>query len=82
MPEAYAIEKDGRMYYAFYAPETSGRPGSWAGEVELRGLSSKAYRVADYVHHNDLGTVNGSAAKLHVEFSGSLLLEATPASGQ
>ena len=20
-PEAYAIEKDGRMYYAFYAPE-------------------------------------------------------------
>ena len=32
LPEAYAIEKDGKMYYAFFAPQ-----GGWKGEVELRG---------------------------------------------
>ena len=34
-PEAYAIEKDGKMYYAFFAPTT------WKGEVELRGLEAR-----------------------------------------
>jgi alpha-galactosidase len=89
VPEAYAIAKDGRMYYAFYAPEAAVRSGgaktkpqSWAGEVELRGLSAKTYRIADYVHHQDLGSVTGPTAKLRVEFADSLLLEATPASAQ
>lgn len=76
-PEAYAIEKDGHMYYAFYAPP---RPASqsWQGEVELRGLASKTYRVEDYVHHQSLGTVTGPTAKLQVSFPESLLLELTP----
>jgi alpha-galactosidase len=83
VPEAYAIEKDGNMYYAFYAPSPanpkSGDRGHWAGEIELRGLDGKSYRVTDYVHQRDLGTVSGPTAKLKVNFDDSLLLQATPA---
>jgi len=35
VPEGYAIEKDGRMYYAFFAPPSGAH---WKGEIELRGL--------------------------------------------
>ena len=83
VPEAYAIEKDGNMYYAFYAPspanpKTGERP-HWTGEIELRGLDGKSYRVTDYVHQRDLGTVSGPIAKLKVDFDDNLLLQATPA---
>lgn len=86
IPEAYAIEKDGNLYYAFYAPPPShpshGRPDAaqhWTGEVELRGLAAKTYHVTDYVHQKDFGTVTGPTAKLKVDFADNLLLEATPA---
>jgi alpha-galactosidase len=84
VPEAYAIEKNGHMYYAFYAPSPTreartGERTHWSGELELRGLSAKTYRVTDYVHHQDLGTVTGPLAKLKVNFQDSLLLEAVPA---
>ena len=85
VPEAYAIEKDGQMYYAFYAPTPSGTPDKtassahWTGEVELRGLAAKTYHVTDYVHHKDLGAVTGPTAKLNVDFTDHLLLEAAPA---
>jgi len=82
VPEAYAIEKDGKMYYAFYAPQPSGDDAKakseakhWEGEVELRGLPAKNYHVSDYVHRADLGMVRGPRAKLKVEFTDSLLLE-------
>jgi alpha-galactosidase len=80
LPEAYVIEKNGAMYYAFYAPEPSGKdrskPGRWSGEVELRGLANRSYRVTDYVNGMDFGTVTGPTGKLKVEFTGNLLLEA------
>jgi alpha-galactosidase len=84
VPEAYAIEKDGAMYYAFYVPAGNNEEGkdsvrNWSGEVELRGLATKTYRVTDYVHNKDLGTVTGPTGKLKVEFKDNLLLEATPA---
>jgi alpha-galactosidase len=86
VPEAYAIEKGGHMYYAFYAPSPANsaqgqRPeaGHWSGEVELRGLAAKNYRVTDYVHNQDFGIVTGPAAKLKVDFGDSLLLEVVPA---
>jgi alpha-galactosidase len=85
VPEAYAIEKDSSLYYAFYAPanaaagaKNAGAPVKWSGDVELRGLAAKGYSVTDYVHHRDLGTVTGPTAKLHVEFSDNLLLQASP----
>ena len=83
-PEAYAIEKNASMFYAFYAPEKTvkPRPGghfeAWKGEIELRGLQPKSYKVMDYVNDKDYGTVSGPVAKLNVEFKGSLLLQATP----
>ncbi len=70
-PEAHAIRKDGKMYYAFYAPQ-------WKGRLELRGLDKRSYRVTDYVNKKDLGRVNGPLAALDVEFQQHLLLEARP----
>ena len=74
------------MFYAFYAPgpgnsthTVKDQTGHWSGEVELRGLDGKSYRVTDYVHHKDFGAVTGPHAKLNVDFTDSLLLEATPA---
>ncbi len=78
-PEAYAIEKNGTMYYAFYAPAPPGKKGGegkWNGEVELRGLANKIYRVTDYVNGKDYGEVAGPTGKLKAEFTGSLLLQA------
>ena len=75
VPEGYAIEKDGKMYYAFFAPEN----GSFKGEVELRGLKPGTYHVTDYVDGKDLGTVQvvaGAVPKLKTEFKEHLLLEA------
>jgi alpha-galactosidase len=70
-PEAHAIRKDGKMYYAFYAPQ-------WNGKITLRGLSERAYRITDYVDGKDLGTVRGPIATLDVKFDKHLLLEAKP----
>jgi alpha-galactosidase len=85
VPEAYAIEKNGDYYYAFYAagkdkgaktnPATH---ASWSGTVELRGLPAKTFHVIDYVHHKDLGTVTGPTGKLDVSFNDNLLIEADP----
>jgi len=74
VPEAYAIEKDGKMYYAFYAanPETN-----WKGKIQLRGLKPGRYRVHDYVNDRDLGEVDAANAQLETEFKGNLLVEAT-----
>jgi alpha-galactosidase len=74
VPEGYAIEKNGKMYYAFFAPDGT----SWKGEVELRGLSPGAYHVTDYTEGKDLGTVEATAAgaaKLKTDFRDHLLLE-------
>jgi len=55
-------------------------PQKYSGEVELRGLDAgKTYKVTDYVHQKDYGTVTGPTGKLNVEFTGNILLEAAPA---
>jgi len=71
-PEAYAIEKNGKMYYAFYTSD------SWQGTVDLRGLGPGTYRVLDYENSRDLGTVDGQNAKLSAKFQEHLLLEVSP----
>jgi len=70
-PETHAVEKDGRMYFAFYAKE-------WSGQVELRGLGSGRYRVRDYVEDRDLGEVSAGSNKIKIGFEQALLLEAIP----
>ena len=82
-PEGYAIEKDGAMYYAFFAPTAAAgaaqarQQASWSGEIELRGLAAGKYRVVDYVSGKDLGEVTAPDAKLNASFSDHLLIKAT-----
>jgi alpha-galactosidase len=74
-PEAYAIEKDGKMYYAFFAPKEN---AEFNGDVELRGLKAGSYHVLDYVNGKDLGTVQadaGGVGRLKAEFRQNLLVE-------
>jgi len=71
-PEAYAIEKDGKMYYAFFAPKGS---IPWKGEIELRGLPAGLYHVFDYENARDLGMVESNKPKLAATFTDRLLLE-------
>jgi alpha-galactosidase len=82
VPEGYAIEKDGAMYYAFFAPgpanQKTSQPASWSGEIELRGLAPGKYHVVDYVNNRDLGSVTAPNAHLMATFSEHLLLEVTP----
>jgi alpha-galactosidase len=70
-PETHAVEKDGRLYFAFYAKE-------WSGQVELRGLKEGRYRVRDYVEDRDLGEVSAASNKLKIGFEQALLLETIP----
>ena len=70
-PETHAIRKDGKMYYAFYAD-------SYQGDVRLRGLEDRTYRIRDYEHGKDLGPAKGPVASLSVQFRKHLLLEAAP----
>jgi alpha-galactosidase len=70
-PEAHAVRRDGRMYYAFYASRYRGR-------VELRGLEARQYRVRDYVNEKDYGVLQGPTAGLVVGFAKHMLLEAVP----
>jgi len=70
-PETHAIRKDGKMFYAFYAPE-------WDGTVELRGLENKTYKVKDYVNNIELGEITGPSSLLPIKFSKNLLIECEP----
>ncbi|MFZ0635082.1 MAG: glycoside hydrolase family 36 protein [Candidatus Acidiferrales bacterium] len=81
-PEGYAIEKDGVMYYAFFAPQSAtganhAEPPAWSGEIELRGLAPGKYHVVDYVDGKDLGEVIAPNAKLKTSFADHLLIEVT-----
>ena len=85
VPEAYAIEKDGKMFYAFYStsdsPSLRGSTNSqrtWQGKVELRGLKDGHYKIVDYVNNKEIGSVQGPKAVVDVKFEDSILLEAIP----
>ena len=70
-PEAHAVAKDGRMYYAFYAPR-------WQGPVTLRGLSGTRHRIRDYFNGRELGEVGPAGGPLELTFERFLVLEAEP----
>ncbi len=70
-PEAHVVEKQGRMYYAFYAKQ-------WHGPIELRGLRTGHYAVRDYFNDRQLGQVSDSSYRISVAFERFLLLEVVP----
>jgi alpha-galactosidase len=72
-PEGYAIEKDGAMYYAFFAKDSS---TPYRGRIELRGLQPGKYRIVDYVDEKSLGIIDASNPTLETSFTGHLLVQA------
>ena len=70
-PEAHAIRKSGKMFYAFYAPQ-------WKGPIELRGLGRGEYRITDYENGKELGVVRGPTGVIDVQFEKHLLIRADP----
>jgi alpha-galactosidase len=71
IPEAHAIRKEERIYYAFFAEQ-------FDDIIELRGLKDRPYRIMDYVNKRDLGVVIGKDARLDVTFDKALLVVAIP----
>ena len=69
-PEAHVIEKDGAMYYAFYAPQWDGEP------ITLRGLGQGRYTVTEYAS-DEIKTfqVEGPDPIINPIFEGSYLIE-------
>ena len=70
-PETHAIQKRDAMFFAFYAAK-------WDGEIELRGLKNKTYKVFDYVNDKFISNVDGNNPKIKVKFDKYLLIKAIP----
>lgn len=71
LPEGHAIRKDENIHYAFYASD-------YEGELELRGLEKKTYRLRDTLSGQELGLVEGPTAHIPASFKGYVLLNAAP----
>jgi alpha-galactosidase len=67
-PETHVIQKSDTLFYAFYAD-------NWTGDIELRGLAKGKYKVWDYEHQRELGTVQGPLGTLNTAFKAHLLVE-------
>ncbi len=72
-PEAHVIEKDGALYYAFYAPSWDGSP------ITLRGLDPACtYTVTDYTADEPSSyVIEGSSPVIKPVFEGNYLIEVT-----
>ena len=70
-PETHAIAREGRLYYAFFAPR-------FRGKVQLRGLGTGRFCLRDYERDRAYPSVQGPVAELAVTFERHLLLEAIP----
>ena len=68
-PEAHVVEKEGRLYFAFYADD-------WHGPVTFRGLGEGTYTLRDYVADQPFGTVSAASPVKTLAFRKHLLLEA------
>ena len=73
-PEAHAVEKDGRMYFAFYADR-------WNGPLAFRGLKPGSHVLRDYFNNRELGRLDNNQRRLSLSFERFLLVEATPVEG-
>ncbi|MBO4605576.1 MAG: alpha-galactosidase [Bacteroidales bacterium] len=71
IPEGHVIEKDGAMYYAFYAPSWKG------GSIELRGLEpGRKYTVTEYTADEPRSyEIDGSHPFINPVFTNNYLIE-------
>jgi len=69
-PETHVIEKDGKMYYAFYAEK-------WDGQITLKGLDrNKEYTVCEYTSDDKKEYyLSGANPIINAAFEGSYLIE-------
>ena len=73
LPEAYAIEKNGKVYYSFFAKSET---DTWKGNLELRGLQPGQYDILDYEKGKRWGSLDAADPHLReIQFAGHLLLE-------
>lgn len=71
-PEGHVIQKDGALFYAFYAD-------NWDGDIQFKGLDQdKTYLVRDYFNNEALGEISGANPFYNGSFEDYLLLEVTP----
>ena len=71
-PEGHVIQKDGVLFYAFYAD-------NWNGDIQLKGLDQdKTYLVRDYFNDKTLGEISGTNPIYNGSFDDFLLLEIKP----
>jgi alpha-galactosidase len=71
-PEGHVIQKDDRLYYAFYGTD-------FRGAVPLKGLTAARYRVRDYFNDRALGEVTPTSNHITLAFEHFAVLEAVPA---
>ncbi len=71
--EAYAVEKDDKMFYAFFTPAIK---SACHGTIPSRGLAAGKSRVTDSDSECDPGTIAGENPELATQFGQHLLLEA------
>ena len=69
-PETHLIEKEGKMYYAFYADE-------WNGDIELKGLEkNRDYTVVEYTTDDKKSyTISGDNPVINPTFKTNYLIE-------
>jgi alpha-galactosidase len=70
-PETHAVEKEGSLFYAFYAPQ-------WDGPLTLRGLGAGRWTLRNAVSGEALGSVTAERPVLAARFTHHLLVEARP----
>ena len=71
-PEGHVIQKDGKLYYSFYAD-------GWEGDIQLKGLDpEKTYTLYDYFNDKQLGEISGDNPVYNGSFDRFLLMEVTP----
>jgi alpha-galactosidase len=71
IPETHVISKGDTLFYAFYAKD-------WNGELLIKGLKNKQYRIVDYVNNRELGTLEPGKMNLNARFKDYLMLMAYP----
>jgi len=70
-PEAHVVQKGDTLYYAFYAKDFN-------GQLELRGLKNKNYKLNDYFNNIEMGIASASNNRVKNSFKEFMLIEAIP----